>query len=117
MASEDVLQEIVRNATPLTQCITLSTAYMTEADSVILARMSRHSRTEEGGSDEWIIDREYGFLLQLTQREKRLEMLRKEGISAALYLLLASLTNGTGIGFVLFDRDERITGNSHTFDW
>ncbi len=121
MASEDVLQEIVRNAAPLTKCITLSTAHMTEADSVLLKKLSRPYRDSHDESkwidEEWVFDTEYGYILQLSQREKRLATLRDEGGSAALYNLLDALTKDTGISFVLFDRDEAVMKHLLTFAW
>lgn len=61
MVSEDVLQEIVRNAAPLTKCITLSTAHMTEADSVLLKKLSRPYRDRHDDSKwidkEWVLIR------------------------------------------------------------
>lgn len=121
MASEEILQELVKTAVPLTKVINFSTAHMTVADSKLLAQLSLSNRERNhasiGTAEDWIVDREYGFLLQLTQREKRLETLLKAGVSAALYCLLESVTEDISIGFVCFDRDERIADNIPTFDW
>ncbi|MCC3742554.1 DUF5983 family protein [Rouxiella badensis] len=121
MASEEILQELVKTAVPLTGVITLSTAHMTQADSELLAHLSLSQRASlnaaQWGEEEWVIDREYGFIVQLTQREKRLETLLKAGISAALYHVLDTVTKDTGIAFVSFDCDERILTTLPVFDW
>jgi len=83
MASEDVLQARVRQSDKLSKYITLSTAHMTQADSVILKKLSRPYRDRHDESkwidEAWVFDTQYGFILQLSQRDKRLATLRDEG--------------------------------------
>jgi len=121
MASEDVLQARVRQSDKLSKYITLSTAHMTQADSVILKKLSRPYRDRHDESkwidEAWVFDTQYGFILQLSQRDKRLATLRDEGGSAALCELLEALTKDTGISFVLFDRDEELMKHLLSFAW
>lgn len=121
MASEDILQELVKQAVPLTKCITVSTAHMTQSDSELLETLCRPYRDRNDDlkwiDESWVFETEYGFILQLTQRETRLETLRDYGGSTALCCLLEAITKDTGISFVLFDRDERVINNIQTFDW
>jgi len=121
MASEDILQELVKQAVPLTKCITISTAHMTQSDCELLEKLCRPYRDRNDDfkwiDESWVFETEYGFILQLSQREKRLEILRDYGGSTALCRFLEAITKETGISFVLFDRDEHVIKNIQSFDW
>jgi len=121
MASEDVLQARVRQSDKLSKYITLSMTHITQADSVILKKLSRPYRDRHDESkwidEEWVFDTWYGFILQLSLRDKRLATLHEEGVSAALCDLLGALTKDTGISFVLFDRDEELMKHLISFTW
>lgn len=120
MASEDVFKKIVREAKPLPNTVWISTCHITHNDSLLLARLASNSEAEqdeEMSPVSWIFDYDYGFTVDITDRDECLKTFHDAGCSAALYHLVKVLTESQTVRTLKLDCDGETDSRFPTFEW